>query len=204
MGPPTGVTQVGLILLAAGVGQRFGGPKLLATVGGESLLQRATRAALQSGCRPLVVVVGAYRDLLVTQLAHFSEASWVDNPHWHAGMASSIGVGLATLRSLAPNSAATIIGLADQPLVEAHHYAALVHRYRAGGGSIVAARYANTVGAPVLFAQVWFDALAALRGDQGAKCIVQQQWSSVALVDLTAAAFDVDCPSDLLALRQRE
>ena len=39
------------VILAAGAGRRMGGPKALLRVGGETLLRRAARAALEAGCR---------------------------------------------------------------------------------------------------------------------------------------------------------
>src|SRR5207248_414355 len=57
-GPLVGEPPAGL-LLAAGAGRRFGGPKALALLDGEPLVLRALRTLEAAGCEPVRVVVGA-------------------------------------------------------------------------------------------------------------------------------------------------
>ena len=47
------------LLLAAGAGRRFGGPKALAEIDGEPLVLRALKALRAAGCSPVRVVLGA-------------------------------------------------------------------------------------------------------------------------------------------------
>ncbi|HXV41415.1 MAG TPA: NTP transferase domain-containing protein, partial [Steroidobacteraceae bacterium] len=99
-----------VIVLAAGGSRRFGGPKLLARIRGETLLQRAMRAAL--GARPAgcVVVLGARADMLKRRL-HAWPVRMVVNRRWRSGLASSIRAGIAALPREAP---AALLLLADQ------------------------------------------------------------------------------------------
>ncbi|MBW3603103.1 MAG: NTP transferase domain-containing protein, partial [Actinobacteria bacterium] len=52
------------ILLAAGGGQRFGGPKALAVFRGEPLADRGVRLLAAAGCGPVLVVLGAHAGLV--------------------------------------------------------------------------------------------------------------------------------------------
>ena len=83
------MTVAGLVL-AAGAGRRFGGPKALVELDGERLVDRMVRVLRAGGCQPLVVVAGA------VPLA-VSGATVVDNPDWRTGMGSSLRSGLAAL-----------------------------------------------------------------------------------------------------------
>ncbi len=58
-GAPSGANSVGVVVLAAGRGVRFGGdvPKPLLQFGGASLLHHALDAATSSGVGPVAVVV---------------------------------------------------------------------------------------------------------------------------------------------------
>jgi hypothetical protein len=48
----TGEPNIGIVVLAAGASRRMGGSKQLLRLRGETLLRRATAAALASQCRP--------------------------------------------------------------------------------------------------------------------------------------------------------
>ena len=54
------LADVGAVILGAGGSTRMGVPKQLLQFGGETMLRRAASAALEAGCRPLVVVTGAH------------------------------------------------------------------------------------------------------------------------------------------------
>ena len=47
------------LVLAAGGGRRYGGPKALVRRDGELLVERAVATAREAGCAPIVVVLGA-------------------------------------------------------------------------------------------------------------------------------------------------
>ena len=51
------------IVPAAGKGERFGGAKLVADIGGETLLNRTLRSLLDGGIDELIVVVAPHADL---------------------------------------------------------------------------------------------------------------------------------------------
>ena len=82
-------TSAGLIL-AAGAGRRFGGPKAPAVVEGERLVDRAVRVLAEAGCRPIVVVLGAW-------VGDVPDAKVVVNERWEEGMATSLQAGLAAI-----------------------------------------------------------------------------------------------------------
>ena len=75
------VSIAGLVL-AAGEGRRFGGPKALARLDGERLVDRAVRLAAAGGLDPIYVVSGAVE-------LQVEGATVVPNPSWASGMGSS-------------------------------------------------------------------------------------------------------------------
>ena len=81
--------------------------------------------------------------------------------------------------------------------------AGLLERHRAGGAAIVAPRYREGRGNPVLFTAAVFPELLRLTGDQGARAIVEADAARVALVpfDLPMPR-DVDTPEDYESLRR--
>ena len=75
---------------------------------------------------------------------------------------------------------------------------ALVEQWRASGLPLVTARYRGVRSPPVLIAREVFDEVEALRGDYGAKQLMDRLSGRVAFVDVdTPVPFDVDTPTDL-------
>ena len=159
----------GLILLAAGSSTRMGRPKQLMEYQGKPLIRHAVAAAVQSVCKPVIVVLGANGGAIAEALRDLPVET-VENQLWSEGMGTSIqtGVRAAAERGLD----AVILALADQPLVTAEIYNRLVAQHEATGKPIVTSEYAGTVGVPVLFAKEYFSHLLALQPEQGCKGVI--------------------------------
>ncbi|UCE85227.1 MAG: NTP transferase domain-containing protein, partial [Deltaproteobacteria bacterium] len=97
---------------------------------------------------------------------------------------------------------AAVILPCDQPRVTRALLDELVAHYLASDKPIVACAYAGIVGAPALFDRSLFPELERLRGDRGARGILERRPEHVASVPFPDAAFDVDRPADAAALRR--
>lgn len=88
--------RLGALILAAGAGSRFGGPKALATLGPRSWLRLAVEASRDAGYAPVVVVTGCEEQRVRAQYRKETpdEPIWVSNPAWRAGRTGSIQAGL--------------------------------------------------------------------------------------------------------------
>ena len=182
------MTVAGLVL-AAGAGRRFGGPKALVEFGGERLVDRAVRVVSAGGCAPVVVVAGAAP-------LDVPGALVVDNPDWATGMGSSLRTGLAAL--CGPATAALII-LVDTPGLGPDAVRRLVHAHHAGA-ELAVATYGGERGHPVLLGRShWAAAAASAVGDRGARWYLASRRDAVVEVDCTGTGDprDVDDPADL-------
>jgi CTP:molybdopterin cytidylyltransferase MocA len=186
------------VVLAAGLGTRFGGaePKPLVALAGRPLVAHALAAARGSGLRPLLVVVS---DARVGALA--GDAEVVRNPDPAAGIASSLQAALRALDDR-PEVVAAVVGLADQPLVGAEAYRRLAAAYD-DGARLAVATYGGVRGNPVLVArELWPEAMR-LRGDEGARVLLRRHGGLEVPCDGTGEPTDVDTPDDLAALEAR-
>jgi CTP:molybdopterin cytidylyltransferase MocA len=176
------------IVLAAGEGRRFGGPKAVVVYDGERLVDRAVRLLTDGGCAPVVVVSGAAP-------LRVSGATVVENPQWRTGMGSSLRAGLASVHG----ADAAVIVTVDTPWLGAE----AVHRLRqayAGGATVAVATYGGRRGHPVLIAGAHFEAVGrAAVGDVGARAFLAAHPELVTAVpcDGTGSPDDVDTPADL-------
>ncbi|MDQ6808275.1 MAG: nucleotidyltransferase family protein [Verrucomicrobiota bacterium] len=186
--------KIGAVILAAGEARRFGEAKQLVRFRGSTLLRRAVDAAVDSGCAPVVVVVGAVRNEIIdevrgraVQIAH--------NREWEAGIGTSISCGLH--HSLGQTQLDGVVLLAsDQPFVAADLIARLIAAADTVGKTISASRYAGTLGIPALFLANHFPALLTLSGELGAKGLIHSNQGAVAEIAFEKGAIDIDTRAD--------
>jgi CTP:molybdopterin cytidylyltransferase MocA len=191
-------TTVAGVLLAAGEGSRFGQPKALVKLNGQTLAERGVGLLRAGGADPILVVTGAVPVELAGTLT-------VDNPQWRTGMGSSLRAALQALTEarrapeMGPEIRAVVVALADQPLVGADAVARLIAAYR-GGASVAVAAYDGQARNPVLLAREhWPEVIATATGDQGARTFLRTRPELVTLVECgdTGRPDDIDTPADL-------
>ena len=183
-----------VLLLAAGGSRRFGSPKLLARLDGESLLRRSARAALGCGAGGCIVVLGASAIRLERELRGLPVTVAV-NRDWRRGLSSSLRAGLAVLPAAAP---AALVALADQAALGPADLHRLIAAWRRQPRAIVAARAGDVLGPPAIFPRRIFRELRRLRGDAGARTLLQDPARSVIEIGIANAAYDIDRPGDLV------
>lgn len=190
------MTVAGL-LLAAGAGTRFGGPKALVRFEGELLVERGVRLLADGGCDPVLVVLGARADD-VQEVATLTDV--VVARDWESGMGASLRAGLQVLDGLPVD--ACVVALADQPGIGAEAVARLLAAHAAGAVAAVAT-YDGAARNPVLLSrETWPDVAALAVGDAGARVWLRGHPDLVTTVpcDDTGTPFDIDTPADLARL----
>lgn len=193
--------RIAAVVLAAGQSRRMGGPnKLLEAVGGRPLVQRIVEQALASSAAPVVVVTGHQHERVEAALAGLP-VTCVHNPHYAAGLSTSVKTGIAALPS---DVDAALVCLGDMPQVDA----ALIDRMAAAfdpgrGGLIVVPTFEGKRGNPVLWARRFFPELCELQGDVGARHLIGTYADAVVElpVESRAVFFDVDTPEALQRAR---
>lgn len=159
-----GMADVAGLLLAAGAGRRFGGPKALAVLDGEPFVIRALRVLTDAGCTPVRVVLGASADDVRALLP--DPASAVVAEEWESGMGASLRAGLKALET--SGAEAAVVHLVDLPGVGAE----VVRRVADGVGASTVARaaYDGVPGHPVVLGRRWWpEVVAGASGDKGAR-----------------------------------
>lgn len=177
------MTTLGVVL-AAGAGTRFGGPKLLADFRGRPLVAWAVDAALDAGLDEVAVVTGGQA------LALPAGVTELPNPRWDDGQAGSLQVAVAHAEAMGHD--ALVVGLGDSPLVGADAWRAVA----AADGPIVTASFDGERRPPVRLArEVW--PLLPDEGDEGARALMRARPDLVSAVPCAGNPVDVDTQGDL-------
>lgn len=186
------------ILLAAGSASRFGSAKLMATLPGApgepvGVMAEASLRHLRAAVDAVVVVVRPGDHALARLLAR-SGARVTVCPDAAQGM----GASLAWAVRAAPVAVGWIVALADMPWIAPSSIARVAEALRAGA-SLAAPSFRSRRGHPVGFGAAFYAALAALRGDEGARRIVEAHAQSLMEIDVDDPAVlqDIDTPGDL-------
>jgi CTP:molybdopterin cytidylyltransferase MocA len=178
------VTHDAGLVLAAGEGRRFGGPKAPYVLAGERLVDRAARVLREAGCDPVVVVLGAW-------VGEVPGAAVVVNPDWPHGMGSSLRCGLAALAEIDPPVDRAVLTLVDLPGLTP----AAVQRVRTAPGALVQATYDGRRGHPVILGREHWDGVVELAvGDRGARDYLSRDEVTRVEVGDVATGDDLDEP----------
>jgi len=192
---------ISAVLLAAGESSRFPGAKQLARIGGKTLVARTLDAIPVHGVRETVVVVGHEAEAVEAAAGRRDDVTCVVNASYRSGMGSSIRTGIL---ALAKETDGAMLVLADQPFVTRRLLRRMLRAFEKGGArGMVAAAQGDLVAPPVIFSRKYFAELANLRGDKGARSVIERHKEDVTLVRVRSrrTLSDVDTKDDLEATR---
>ncbi|HEX3385102.1 MAG TPA: nucleotidyltransferase family protein [Mucilaginibacter sp.] len=187
----THITSCCAIILAAGQSARMGSPKQLLDYHGKTLLQNAIDAAKGANVQTIIVILGANAEKILPHL-DINGVCIAENKDWQSGMASSIITAIDAIERIDPSADAVLLMVCDQPFINSSLLNELIAARQRSGKLIAASRYGNTLGVPALFHKNLFNELANLKGDQGARKIIQLYRDSVEIIDFPEGNIDID------------
>jgi len=193
------VSGVAAIILAAGLGSRFGGgAKPLAQFRDAPMLSHVLAAAQGSRARAVIVVTGHDHEAIVASCAD-SQTELVHNPDYRSGLAGSLKVGI---RALPEDCGGALVLLADMPLVRSATLDALIARFMQEPDCAACIPvHAGRRGNPVLLSRKLAPEIEALTGDRGAGPLLRGRGDVVEVaVDDPGIHLDADTPQALADL----
>ncbi len=184
------------VVLAAGVGRRFGSRKQLADLRGHPLLEHVLAATAAAPLDCVFVVLGAYAAPIWRRVPmHGAQVVFCEG--WGDGLGASLRAGVEAADASGAEAAAIVLG--DQPLISPE---ALTRTISARGECpAVRATYHGVGGHPVLLERELFPRVRELRGDAGARTLLREVPVHEVPCDDLGSPFDVDTPAQLARLR---
>ena len=193
------INEPAVVVLAAGAGSRYRGTrhKLSEPLGGESVLARTLRNAIESRLSVVLVVseglvdeardLVAPRDMVVVDLP--AQTGW--------GMGDSIAAGV----SVHASAGGWLVLPGDMPLVRPATLRAVAAAL--DQQPIAFAQHRGRRGHPVGFAAELFSELVMLKGDEGARRLLARYPTAAVEVDDPGVLFDIDTVDDLAVAQRR-
>lgn len=181
------------IVLAAGEGVRFGSAKQLAELGGRPLLEYPLAVLASAPLERRLVVLGCEADRVMESVdLHGCEPVLCEG--WEEGQARSLACGIEA----AGEADAVLVLVGDQPGVTPDAVARVLDA-RGEPGLAVRATYGGSPGHPVLLERELFGEILALKGDAGARLVLDRLKEGVVEVpcDDVASGLDVDTSEDM-------
>lgn len=185
--------KIGCVIMASGLGKRFGGNKLMADFQGSPLIQQALDAT--EGLFASRVVVTRHETVAALCRAQNVEVILHDLPH----RSDTVRLGLEAL----PDLDACMFLPGDQPLLRRQTVAMLVEQWKENTEKIVRPSWEGQEGSPVLFPAWAFPELKNLPEGKGGGVLIKKYPQAVHLVPVAdpLELADADTPEALEALK---
>lgn len=194
--PAAALGRLGCVIMASGLGRRFGGNKLMADFKGKPMIQWTLDATKGIFARRIVVT----RHKAVEELCRRQgiEVIFHDLPY----RSDTVRLGLA---ALARDVESCMFCAGDQPLLRPDTIISLALSAARQRDAIWRAAYKDTAGAPVLFPQWTFPELLTLPEGQGGSYVLKKYPGRIRTVSVRDQyeLMDVDSPEDLRFLTER-
>jgi molybdenum cofactor cytidylyltransferase len=184
-------SDTSIIILAAGSSSRLGLPKQLLQFKNKSFLRLMAEKALEVRVSEVITVIGFESERMQRELEGLP-IRFVLNRDWTEGIASSIRAGVSAIQLQVE---AALISLCDQPSVTSELLSQLVLSC-SHEKPIAASSYNQILGVPACFHRSIFPELLLLRGDVGAKRVIEEDSTRVAALHFPQAATDIDTFED--------
>ena len=171
--------MISSILLAAGQSSRMNGEnKLTKEINGIPLIKYAVKNILGSTVDELIIVVGHEKEILEKTIEGNKKIKFVYNSNFTSGVASSIKIGL---ENISKKSEAFFICLGDMPNVSQNIYNKLIksrNNYNKKFSTkykkeIIIPTFEEQYGNPILFSKYMKEKIMQVKGDTGAKKILE-------------------------------
>lgn len=181
----------------------MGQPKQLLPYQGQTLLSYVTKCAIASSCSSVIVILGANAKQIEPEIARLP-VQIVKNLEWNEGVSSSIRCGIEYIKEQFLNIDGVVFLSCDQPFISPEVIEKLINTYNLTDKLMVASSYKETLGIPTLFDRSLFSELMELKGDRGAKKIINKYSNLVHIIDFPQGEIDLDTFKDYQQLISRD
>jgi molybdenum cofactor cytidylyltransferase len=187
--------MISAIILAAGQSKRMGQPKMLLPWGSRTVIEQVVITFLQAGIEDILVVTGGAREQVESAIAGLPVRE-IHNPDYATGdMLSSLQHGI---RELGEKAKAALIGLGDQPQIQASSIRFLCDMYKSSKSNLVVPSFSRKRGHPWLVSRSLWGEILGLKPSETLRDFLNGHADEIQYVnmDTPTVLADLDTPED--------
>jgi molybdenum cofactor cytidylyltransferase len=189
--------KVGCVILAAGAGSRFGGPKQLAIFKEKTFIENVIVTTQVVNFQDRVVILGSQFEE-IREVINKNEVVILFNDNWKNGQASSVSIGVGYF--LQQPVEAIIFLLVDQPQITPSMINNVLNLYAYQKPKIIVHHYKGENRHPILFGKETFQELLLIQGDKGGRQLFDKILPLQINLEDDYLALDIDTKDDLKKL----
>lgn len=170
------------ILLCAGVSRRFGSPKALARLDGETVLERLQKLLIKTQVNEIIIVLGAHANLVKPYLLKHKCIKFVHNKDYKFGQTSSFKAGL---QCAAQDAQGILLLPVDYPFIQEETVNRLIDFYKEANPLILIPSFEGQKGHPPLFSNRLRGEILALDNNSGLNSIAHSHQAQTKLLPVS-------------------
>lgn len=186
--------KIGCVVLAAGSGSRFGGPKQLAQYKQKTFIENVIETTFKTNFQKRVIVLGSYYENILPVIDKYKISALI-NEDWNEGQSTSVKLGVSNF--LEDDMDAILFLLVDQPQITTEMINNILNLFAYTKNSIIVHLYEGQNRHPILFAENTFQDLMNIQGDQGGRQLFKKYPPLQIKIENDYLAFDIDTVNDL-------
>lgn len=186
--------KIGCVILAAGSGSRFGGPKQLAIFKEKTFIENVIETAQSVHFQDRVVILGSHYEEIIGVIDK-NEIVILNNVNWENGQASSVKLGVSYF--LKDPIDAIIFLLVDQPQITSIMINNVLNLFAYQKPNIIVHHYKGQNRHPILFSKDTFQELLNIQGDKGGRQLFDKVTPFQINLENDYLALDIDTIEDL-------
>ena len=185
--------MISAILLAAGQSKRMlGENKLIKKIHNIPLIKHSVQNILASSIDELIIVVGYQKEIIKDTIDKDDKIKFVFNEDYKSGIGSSIKMGI---KNLSEKTEFFFICLGDMPNIKKQTYNKIIEVKN--NKEIIVPTYKGKRGNPILFSKKMKNELMLIKGDVGAKKILELNKEKIFTVPIEDDGIIIDYDTKL-------
>ena len=137
--------MISCVILSAGRSSRFGSPKALARINGETVIERHQKTLLKTRIKEIVIVLGAYAEEIEPFVFNSERINTIFNKNYKSGQTSSFKAGLEKVSS---DVKGIMLLPVDYPFIKVETINILLEQFLINMPTILVPAYNNKKGHP--------------------------------------------------------
>ena len=174
--------MISCILLSAGFSSRFGSPKALANLNGQTVMEHLLHSLVSSDLGEIIIVLGAEAERIKPYILKHKKVKVVYNKHYNFGQTSSFQAGL---RCISKDAKGVMLLPVDFPVIKTETINILIKEFYLELSKIIIPQYQSRKGHPPIFPTWLKDDFLSLKFEEGLNAIQRRYEEKIKLVKIS-------------------